>query len=213
MRKLVLFDIERQRIFDNFDRDKIWYLPLKGSTLKDYYPQYRMREMSDNDVLCDASRMADIKRIMEKLGFECESFDEWITDNYVKKPLVFEFHKSLFEAHETEAFHNYYLSIKNKLIRFSEDSYEYRFKPEDFYIYMLSHEYKHYIYGGTEIRSLIDVYVYLSRWETKLDWKYISNELVKLGLKDFELKNRSLSQKLFSNEALSDSEKKSILFF
>lgn len=213
LRKLALFDIERKKIFDNFDREKIWYLPLKGSILKDYYPKYGMREMSDNDVLCDASRMANIKTIMENLGFECESYAEWITDNYVKKPLVFEFHKSLFEAHETKVFHNYYLNIKNKLLRVSEDRCEYRFSLEDFYIYLLAHEYKHYVYGGTGLRSLIDIYVFLRRWEEKMNWEYISNELSKLGMSDFEQKNRSLSQKLFSYEVLSDSEKDSVLFF
>ena len=213
IRKLALFDIERQRIFDIFDREKIWYLPLKGSILKDYYPKYGMREMSDNDVLCDASRMANIKTIMENLGFECESYAEWITDNYVKKPLVFEFHKSLFEAHETKVFYNYYLNIKNKLLRVSEDRCEYRFSLEDFYIYLLAHEYKHYVYGGTGLRSLIDIYVFLRRWEKNMNWEYISNELSNLGMSDFELKNRSLSQKLFSYEVLSDSEKDSVLFF
>lgn len=76
LRKLALFDVERKNIFDELNVAGIWYCPLKGIILKDDYPLFGMREMTDNDILCDPMRMADVKAIMEKHGFECDSFGE-----------------------------------------------------------------------------------------------------------------------------------------
>ena len=69
MRKLALFDIERKKIFQRMDEEKIWHMSLKGSVLKDDYPKFGMREMVDNDILCDSGRMADVKAIMEELTY------------------------------------------------------------------------------------------------------------------------------------------------
>ena len=53
MRKALLFDAERKGILDFMEQRGIWYLPLKGVVLKDYYPAVGMRQMSDNDILYD----------------------------------------------------------------------------------------------------------------------------------------------------------------
>lgn len=84
IRKLALFDVERSRILNCMDNEGIWYMPLKGSILKDYYPKYGIREMADNDTLCDDRRMQDVKRIMEQLGFQCDKYEERVDDTYTK---------------------------------------------------------------------------------------------------------------------------------
>ena len=54
VRKNIYLDMERTAILSDFEQQGIWYMPLKGSVLKDLYPENGMREMSDNDVLFDA---------------------------------------------------------------------------------------------------------------------------------------------------------------
>lgn len=44
------------------------------------------------------------------------------------------------------------------------DGYEKHFSREDFYIYLVAHEYKHYFLGGTSLRSLADTYIYLKKY-------------------------------------------------
>ncbi len=51
VRRTVLFDIEREQIFKLLEKNRIWYCPLKGIVLKDFYPEYGIREMVDNDIL------------------------------------------------------------------------------------------------------------------------------------------------------------------
>lgn len=50
IRKVILFDAERAELLKFFEQNKIWYLPLKGIILKEYYPSVGMRQMSDNDI-------------------------------------------------------------------------------------------------------------------------------------------------------------------
>ena len=76
----------------------------------------------------------------------------------------------------------------------------------DFYLYLLAHEYKHYAEGGTGLRSLLDAYVWLKRKRDEMDWDYIAREAEKMGIADFERENRSLATRLFTGEALSESD-------
>ena len=46
IRKVVLFDTERAKLFSFMEQKGIWHLLLKGIILKDYYPTVGMRQMS-----------------------------------------------------------------------------------------------------------------------------------------------------------------------
>lgn len=209
IRKLALFEVERLAITEAFDKAGIWYLPLKGILLKDDYPEFGMREMTDNDILVDSTRMNDIREIMEGLGYTCEFFEQWNHDVYSKPPtLEFEMHHSLFGSKEMPLFAEYYANVSDKLQR---DGCACRFSDEDFYIYVLCHTYKHYIHGGTGLRSLLDVYVFLHA-HPGLNRAYLDAELARLGIADFEEKLRSLSQKVFTGAALAEQEEKDLAY-
>ena len=213
IRKQALFDTERNKILSCFSRERIWYMPLKGVVIKDYYPKYGMREMVDNDILCDPDRMEDVKNILEGLGFHCDLFGVDNQDVYSKDILCFEVHNSLFQADKYSDFSEYYKDIKTKLICDQNNSYEYRFKTEDLYIYLTAHEYKHYFRGGIGLRSLLDTYLFLIRHEEQIDWCYVNGELDKLKLTEFEKMNRQLSEKIFSEIPLSNEEKQLLMYY
>ena len=200
IRKLALMDAEMSVLGDRLEHAGIWYMPLKGTVLKDYYPSYGLRQMADHDILFDAMRADDVKAIMTEMGFISENFGAGNHDCYYKKPVCnFEMHRSLFgKGHETKM-QEYYSDIKARLISEEGSKYGYHFSPEDFYIYMIAHEYKHYSGGGTGIRSLLDTYVYLNR--VTLDMEYVTRESEELGIREFEETNRTLSLKVFGREA------------
>ena len=64
-----------------------------------------------------------------------------------------------------------------QLLKEEGNRFGYRFSDEDFYLFLTAHEYKHYSWGGTGLRSLMDVYVYLKNLEGRLDWNYIKEEI------------------------------------
>lgn len=197
LRKSLIHDVERESILAELEEAQIWYMPLKGVILKDYYPALGMREMSDNDILFDASRAEDVKRIMESREFMTVHYGTGHQDDYQKAPVChFEMHRMLFAPSAGERLYEYYKNISDKLI--AGDGYARSFTQEDFYLYMVAHEYKHFYWNGTGLRSLLDIYVFLRRFEDKLDWTYVKAEIQKLGISDFEERNRALARKVFS---------------
>lgn len=205
-RKTIILDDEYKKVASEFESSQIWYMPLKGYILKDFYPGFAMREMADVDVLIDSSRAIDAKTIMENLGYQVKSFGEKNDDDYIKKPVSnFELHRTLFYELDDKKLYDYYRNVKERaLVQDEYNQYGYHFKPEDFYIFMIAHEYKHFNLGGTGLRSLVDTFIYLKRFN--LDMNYVSAELKKLGICDYEEKSRSLSNKLFTGKPLSDNE-------
>ncbi len=208
IRRTIFFDTEKKNVLQALDENGIWHMPLKGALLKDLYPRYGMRQMADIDILIDANRSRDAKNIMEKLGFSAESFDEDNQDVYFKPPVCnFELHTSLFAPHHEEKLYQYYLNVQDRLIKDDDSRCGFHFTDEDYYIYMVAHEFKHYTGGGTGLRSLLDTYIFCMKKSAELDWGYIEAETEKLGIAEFEGKNRSLSSHLFGNSPLSESDR------
>ena len=179
VRKNVMLDVERTAIFAEFEKHGIWYLPLKGSILKELYPENGMREMADT----------------------AESVGKTHHDVYMKPPVLnFELHTLLFGA--SSDFYAYYQNPKRLMIHDEGSKYGFHFSDEDFYVYMLAHEHKHYSGGGTGLRSLLDVYVYLQHKGDNLDWEYITEQCKQLEIADFEQEQRALAKKVFSSVTL-----------
>ena len=214
VRKNILLDAERSVIVRRLEEEKIWYMPLKGSLLKDWYPKLGMRQMSDNDILCDSGRMKDIYDILTENGFRCVHFGKDNDDAYFKDPVYnFEMHRSLFREEHIGVLYDYFKDVKERLIKDDGNDFGYHFRNEDFYLYMIAHEYKHYTFVGTGVRSLVDTYVFLRKFSSSLDWEYINAELEKLGVADFERSNRELALKVFSMKQLTKEDRKELEYY
>lgn len=208
IRKNILLDAERAKICGFMERQGIWHMPLKGVILKELYPKTGMRQMADNDILYDAAFQQQVRRFMEENGYSAESVGKSHHDTYIKPPVYnFELHTALFSG--SSQFCGYYSDVRERLI--SDGGFRLRFTDEDFYIYMVAHEYKHYSSGGAGLRSLADLYVYRKAFPD-LDTDYIGSELEKLGIADFERDTAALADKLFSDLApeLSEKERESL---
>ncbi len=104
-----------------------------------------MRQMSDHDILFDAAHAEEVKAIMEGLGYTSKYFGSSNHDCYYKEPVYnFEMHRALFGRRHEVKLQDYYRNVKDRLIQDAGKNYGYHFSPEDFYIFMVAHEYKHY---------------------------------------------------------------------
>ena len=208
-RKTALMDADMTVVIGELEAAGIWHMPLKGAILKDLYPGFGMRQMSDRDILVDPDRMADVKKIMLSAGFKPAYVGQGEDDSYHKAPVSnFEMHHRLFGATHDSRLEEYYKDVKSRLIKNEGDGYGYHFSSEDFYIYLLAHEYKHYSAGGVGIRSLSDTYLYLKKYGNDLDFEYIASETEKLGIGEFEELNRRLSLALFDGASLDEEEER-----
>ncbi|MCM1315837.1 MAG: nucleotidyltransferase family protein [Alistipes senegalensis] len=213
IRKIILLDAEREQICEFLEQNNIWYVPLKGVILKNMYPEIGMRQMSDNDILFDASHRIIVTDFMQKRGYHLKDDNGSHCDEWLKEPVYnFEMHLNLF-VKSRKVFCNYYKNVRNRLIRTDGKKYAYRFSDEDFYIYMTAHTYKHYSGGGTGLRSLLDYYVYLKKKEALLDWKYITKELEKLDISEFEKELRITAKNAFTTDSeLTEKEREIVEF-
>ncbi|MGN1457458.1 MAG: nucleotidyltransferase family protein [Acutalibacteraceae bacterium] len=219
VRKNMLLDAECKILMDEMENEGIWHMQLKGSILKDWYPKYGMREMADNDILFDETKCEQVKEIFLKHGYSVEDFNKGNHDVYQKPPIYnFEMHRSLFNESDYEDLAEKYADVKGKLIPVENKKYRFHFTPEDFYIFVTAHAYKHYSHGGTGIRTLADIYVMNHRTVQPMNRSYVESELKALGILDYEESSRLLSEKIFGSEkpiseiTLTDNEQEMLLY-
>lgn len=195
LRKNLMLDAARKKLFQYMDAEHIWHMPLKGAILKELYPRQEMRQMADNDILFDAEYEAAVKDYFVREGYEVISYAKGNHDVYDKEPVYnFEMHTSLFGEAHNEVWAEYYKDIQSKLNK-SDHHFQYSFTDEDFYIYFIVHAFKHFDGCGTGIRYFVDSYVYQNA--KNLNRSYIERELDKLGVLAFEKTFRSVSMKIF----------------
>ena len=199
IRKNILIDMERKQLEAFLEQQGIWYMPLKGVVLKEMYPSGSMRQMADNDILFDEAYGEKVRDYFVSRGYKIESFGQSNHDVYLKNPVYnFEMHRSLYSNSHHEGWKEYYADIKKKLRQVTE--FCYAFSDEDFYVYLISHAYKHYSGCGTGLRTLTDVFVCIHELGEKMDWTYISEQCHILGMSEYEERMRSLAGKVFSKE-------------
>lgn len=205
IRKTLLMDAERRRLLALFDQRGIWYAPLKGPVINALYPQYGTRRFADNDILFDAARRSEVRRLMRRQGYTVRGERHECHDACRKPPVYnFEMHHKLFAENGRSKFlaacTAYYRDVRQRLVKDEGSGFGYHFRDEDLYVYLLAHAFKHYDGAGTGLRTLFDLWLYRQK-KPALDGGYIAAELEKLGLTDFECCCRSLAGKLFAAAA------------
>ena len=199
IRKNMLMDLERNRILAFMEKKGIKYMPLKGVLIKDYYPALGMREMADNDIYFDGMHREEIEKFMRDIGYEDVKHTP-NNDEYKRQPFYnFELHYALFSKEDSELFSKYYADMDKFFKKDEDNGYGYHFSKEDFYVYFIAHEYKHFCYGGTGVRSFFDVGVLLEKFSNTYDWEYIKAQTEKLEITAFEVMQRNLWAKLFDD--------------
>ena len=220
MRRNLLFDQERSEITKFLEQNGIWYLPLKGSVIKEMYPNPEMREMNDNDILIDQNGRDQAKDFMLGRGYQVKPNDKGVmddkgnSDEFIKDPFFyFELHKFLIEERYSPKQYDYFLSIKDRLVKDTDKEYGYHMSDEDFYLYMICHAHKHFSRNGMGIRFLMDEYVFLKEKGETLDNDYINEKIREFGLEQFDADLRKVSKMAFdegeeySEDSLTASEK------
>ena len=219
IRKNMLLDAERKAILHELEIQGIWYMPLKGSILKDWYPKPGMREMADNDILFDPSGREQVREIFQNRGYKTVSFGKLNHDVYEKAPIYnFEMHVSLFLGTYKELTEQYE-NVKERLLPVDGTAYQFAFTPEDFYVFALAHAHKHYSHSGTGVRTLADIYVMDRHLGDIMDQDEVEQKLTQLGIAEYEQHSRVLAEKLFSavrplaEIELTEDEKEMLLYY
>lgn len=190
-------DMEVENVLRQLELERIRCVPLKGHIIKNLYPYPEMRSKSDIDILIDADNMPQITDIMVKLGFAPDN-NQGGSNHYSfrkKHVLLIEFHHSLFDL--SSPFSGPLNPGWQYTIPGQKEEYILELTKEGFYIYLIAHIANHFISGGTGIRSIMDVFVYNSHFESQLDCDFIEKEFERAGLTRFAQNIKSLSEVWF----------------
>lgn len=191
---------ERDALFNVLTEAGMEILPVKGSWLKEEYPQIDFRQMADLDILIHREDRMLSQTIMRKLGYTENTEDsEPYHDSYDKKPyMAVELHSQLLPSSDPNC--AYYENVWDKAKPVDGNPGLRRLSAEDAYIYYFLHLKKHMEEAGCGIRYLLDCFVYRN---ANPDWdrEYLLREFRKLGVYDFVQKVEQISDCWFRTGA------------
>lgn len=181
-----------RNITETLEKEGVRHQLLKGSVTKLLYPSPEMREMSDVDLVIYDESLDKTAKVLESMGFKNHGLIKHHMIFSKNPGLVVEAHWCLFDANAGHQQHVYFEDeIRAKLAE--GKNYTYEFGHEDFYVYMVAHMAKHFFETGCGIRNLLDIYVYLNKYDETMDKAYLEGELKKCGIYDFEKSMRELA--------------------
>ena len=192
---------EGNTILKAFEANGIDCMPLKGWILQNLYPNPAMRYMCDMDILFKPEQSADVQRVLQSLGYLPTELGG-NPEVYQKKPLMnIEMHKAIVRDNTGHFDTNW-----ERAVAVENCKHTFLMTNEDCYIYMIAHLYKHFIGGGTGVRSVCDVELFLRKYGETLDTDYIDTRLENSGFLAFERQVKALCRLWFhkgeANDAL-----------
>lgn len=188
---------ELEQLFADFEKNQVYFMPLKGYVIKSDYPRSDFRLMTDSDILFKSGQIGRVKEIYKNHGFKFDFYDNDNQYHFEKKPFVFiEMHTSLVN-HKDEKF-EYYQDIWEKSHPKQDCTYHYEMTPEDYYIFLVEHASNHFKIGGIGLRHLLDMYIFNQKHP--LNREYLNAEFKALDLLTFEQKMYEISAKWFEKQ-------------
>ena len=174
------------------------FIALKGSVIKNYYPEPWMRTSCDVDILVEPTKLDLATEILtNNLGYVVTSKGDHDVSFKTPSKAHIELHYKLFDSdakkQEKALFENVF--SLSKLTKNSATYYE--MPNEYFYAYHISHIAKHLRFGGCGVRAILDTYV-LNNCLT-FDETLKANLLEKAGLTTLASNIENLSKAWFGN--------------
>ncbi len=189
-------ELETQEIAAELEKRSIRYMILKGSVMKHLYPLPYLRSMCDVDIQYDTAFKNQLDDFMPELGYEKAevSGTDGINISYLKRPFMYiEFHGALMDK-DVPLYNEYFGTDFQRTVPVR--GCEVKYSDEDFFVFMAAHLAKHYFLGGSGLRSLLDIWLYL-RKKPQLNREYVFKELKKIKLDEFMKIMLSVNEVLF----------------
>ena len=150
---------EFEQICDVLEKARIPFIPLKGSVIRQYYPEPWMRTSCDIDILVKENILEEaVHSLCEQLGYECES------QKKVNELSLFSHSGVHLELHydltERDKYGRDILShIWDYTILKDGCQAWYILSDSAFYFYHIAHMIKHFEHGGCGVRPFLDLWL------------------------------------------------------
>ena len=150
---------EFKRISDALNEAKIEYIPLKGSVIRNYYPEPWMRTSCDIDILVKQKDYFEAgKYLAEALNYKIKDYNSHDVSLYSDNNVHLELHYSLLEESIIYSAKKILNNVWDYVDCF-DNGMQRSLNDEMFYFYHIAHMVKHFITGGCGIRPFIDLWL------------------------------------------------------
>lgn len=152
-------DYEFQRIRGILENAKIPFIPLKGSVLRQYYPEPWMRTSSDIDVLVKEEDLSAAADEFIRCGWteRKKSAPDHDRSFYSATGVHLELHFSL--AENMANVDPILDQIWDHCVLSEGSQYEYRQSDDFFLFHHMAHMAHHFLFGGCGLRPILDLWV------------------------------------------------------
>lgn len=197
-------EISFQELIEEFEKEGIKNLPLKGCLLKHLYPMPDYRQSGDIDILIHKEDFKAAASILTKLGYTEDEFDENELHLGYRRPpnVMIEIHGKLVEDGNRTS--EYLSQIWDNVHLCEGSRFGYEMDKETTYAYIIAHMAKHIKNTGAGIRLVLDIWVLLMHWQDEFDKDKLCGVLAAMKLTDFEKMASKLARHWFGGEIIDD---------
>ncbi len=188
---------ELERLRETLNEEEVPFIPLKGSVLRQYYPEPWMRTSCDIDILVHENNLERATVILtDKLAYRRESKSSHDIGLFSDNGVHLELHYNLTEDNCAENIESVLQTVWTRVTPVAETS-ECVLSDEMFYYYHIAHMAKHFVNGGCGIRPFLDVWVL--NHSISFDKEKRNVLLAEGGLLTFATEAQALSEVWFGN--------------
>ena len=193
----ILQEREGERIISKLNEQKWDFIMLKGWKMREWYPDKRMRDMADLDVLVRNYQYDGIKSALKELGFDSLKESGWKHDDFKKGEVTVEMHKRLTD--DSGRIQQWEKKLWEHCTR--ENGHQYGMSREDFYLFHFVHLCKDFMNGSLGLRRIVDTWLLQNR---AIQEDVVRLELEKMGLIRFRDKMTRLSRVMMGEEEMDE---------
>ena len=194
----ISYDLET--ISNALEKAQIPFIPLKGSVLRNYYPEAWLRTSCDIDILVkneDLDRTVNL--LIEKYGYVFKERGLHDISLFSKNKIHLELH---FDLTSEDRYTKILSTVWEECVLAENKSHQYLMSNEMFMFYHLTHMAEHFIHGGCGIRSFIDLWII--RTKMSYDEGTVLKMCEQVGLEDFYFQTQHLMKVWFESEKHTD---------
>ena len=197
--RLEKLNYELSKLCGALEKAEIPFIPLKGSVLRQYYPEPWMRTSCDIDVLVhEEDLQRTVSYLSDNLGYRRESQNSHDISMFTQGGAHIEVHYNLVEDNRANSAAAVLRQIWNVAVKHDGCNYQYEMPDEMFYFYHIAHMAKHFVEtGGCGIRPFLDIWVLNHR--VSFDREKREKLLSDGGLSVFAKQAELLSEVWFGN--------------
>ncbi len=155
---------ELSRLSEFFENEKIEHIALKGSYLREFYPEPWMRTSCDVDILVKKEEIDRAKAFLEeKMGYKLVARTGHDISFDSPTGVHLELHFTLIDEGTFGSSEERLYSVWEYTSLVDGKSFTFVISDEFFYLYHIVHMAKHFMVGGCGIKSILDHWVLNNR--------------------------------------------------